>query len=73
MFKEDSQIDFAKENVILNVSLRPSLPPGCTFHFSFHSVCVNYLLKIRVKSSLSQWACVIQTAFIGDRERDFSD
>ena len=41
MFGEDSQIDFAKENAILNVSLRPSLPP-------------NYLLKIRVKSSLGQ-------------------
>ena len=37
MFREDSQIDFAKENVILNVSLRPSLPPACTFHFKTDS------------------------------------
>ena len=33
MFREDSQIDFAKENVILNVSLRPSLPSACTLQF----------------------------------------
>ena len=31
MFREDSQIDFAKENVILNVSLRPT---ACLY-FSF--------------------------------------
>ena len=37
MFREDSKIDFAKEDVILNVSLRPSLPPGCTFHFKTDS------------------------------------
>ena len=34
IFREDSQIDFAKENVILNVSLRRPLPPSaCTLHF----------------------------------------
>ena len=33
MFWEDSQIDFAKENVILNVSLRPLPPSVCTAHF----------------------------------------
>ena len=33
MFREDSQIDFAKENLDLNVSLRPSLPSACTSHF----------------------------------------
>ena len=38
MFREYSQIDFAiKENVILNVSLRPSLTSGCTFHFKTDS------------------------------------
>ena len=37
MFREDSQIDFAKENVILNVSLRPSLPSACIFHFKTES------------------------------------
>ena len=31
-FREDSQIGFAKENVILNVSLRPPLPSACTLH-----------------------------------------
>ena len=33
MFREDSQIDFAKENVILNISLRPPPPSVCTVHF----------------------------------------
>ena len=33
MFREDSQIDFAKENVILNVSLRLPQPSACTLHF----------------------------------------
>ena len=37
MFREDSQTDFAKENVILNVSLRPSLLSACTFHFKTYS------------------------------------
>ena len=37
MFREDSQIDFAKENVILNISLRLSLPPACTFYFKTDS------------------------------------
>ena len=37
MFRKDPQIDFAKENVILKVSLRPSLPPACTFHFKTNS------------------------------------
>ena len=40
MFREDSQIDFAKENVILNVSLRPLLPPACTFHIKTNSQLV---------------------------------
>ena len=43
MSREGSQIDFAKENVILNVSLRPSLPPSCTFHFKIDS---QFLLAI---------------------------
>ena len=30
MFKEDSLIDFAEENVILNFSFRPL--PACMFH-----------------------------------------
>ena len=37
MFREDSKIDFAKENVILDISLRPSLPSACTFHFKTNS------------------------------------
>ena len=37
MSREDSQIDFAKENVIVNASVRPSLPPVCTFHFKIDS------------------------------------
>ena len=30
IFREDSQIDFAKENVIFNISLRPLPPYACT-------------------------------------------
>ena len=30
--REDSQIDFAKENVIMNVSLRPLPSSVCTLH-----------------------------------------
>ena len=37
MSRKDSQIDFAKQNVILNNSLRHSLPPACTFHFKTDS------------------------------------
>ena len=47
-FREDSQIDFAKENVILNVSLRPSLPSAFILKLIV-SLCVNYLLKITSK------------------------
>ena len=31
-FREDSQINFAEENVLLNISLRPLQPPACTVH-----------------------------------------
>ena len=47
-----TQIDFAMENVILNVSLRPSLPSSCTVLFILKpivSLCVNYLLKMTSK------------------------
>ena len=37
MFREDSQIDFPKENVILNVSLRPPPPSACALHFKTDS------------------------------------
>ena len=50
MFREDSQIDFAKDNVILNVSLRPSLPSACTFHFKTDSQFMCYL-HVPVKDS----------------------
>ena len=33
MFREDSQIYFAKKNIILNVSLRPPPPSACTLNF----------------------------------------
>ena len=32
MFGEDSQIDFTEENILLNISLRPLLPPDFTLH-----------------------------------------
>ena len=77
MFREDSQIDFAKENFILNVSLRPSQSSACTFHLkSIVSLCVNYymyLLKIPSKIKPMPVGLCYQTAFIGDRERDFGD
>ena len=37
MFREDSQIDFAKKNVILDISLGPSLLSTYTFHFETDS------------------------------------
>ena len=54
MFREDSQIDFAKENVILNVSLRSSLPSPFTFHFKTDTVslCVNYMYLLKIKSKI---------------------
>ena len=53
MFREDSQIDFAKENVILNVSLRPSLLSACTFHFKTDSqLCVNYMYLLKIPSKI---------------------
>ena len=33
MFWEDSQINFAEENIILNVSLIPLPPSACILHF----------------------------------------
>ena len=43
MSREGSQVDFAKENVILNVSLRPPPPSTCTLHFNsiINLKCVN--------------------------------
>ena len=32
MFREDSQIDFVEENILLKVSLRPLLPPAYMLH-----------------------------------------
>ena len=51
MFREDSQIDFAKESAILNVSLRP--PPSVLSILNpiVSLKCVNQLLKITRKSS----------------------
>ena len=46
MFREDSQIDFVKENVILNISLRPSLPSACTFYFKADS---QFMCQLPVK------------------------
>ena len=48
MFKEGSQIDFAEENVSLNVSLRPP-PPVLLILKPIDSLCVYYLLKIMSK------------------------
>ena len=49
MFRKDSQIDFAEENVILNVqSLRPSLPSACTFHFETDS---QFMCQLPVKDN----------------------
>ena len=51
MFKEDSQIEFARENIVLNVFLRPP-PPSSVLSISKLIIslkCVNQLLKITHK------------------------
>ena len=60
MFREDSQIDFAKENVILNVSLRPSLRFACTFHFKTDS---QFMCKLRL-SAIVNVTLVIDTKLL---------
>ena len=57
MFREDSKINFAEENII---------PSACTFHFKTNSqLCVNYLLKITSKIKRRPVGLFIQTAFTG--------
>ena len=48
MFREDSQIDFTKENVILNVSLRPPPPSACTLHFKTYN---QFICQLPVKDN----------------------
>ena len=46
MFREDLEIDFAKENVILNVSLRPPPLSACTLHFKTNN---QFMCSLSVK------------------------
>ena len=69
MFREDSQVDSAEENVILNVSLRPHCPLSvCSILkpiISFKSI--NMLLRMIHKIKAQAYVC-ISAVLIDDRE-----
>ena len=71
IFREDSQTDFAEENVLFKVSLRPvphlhirSIPKSI-ISLSVLTSCY----RRRVNSSLGHQVYVMQRVVIGDRER----
>ena len=53
MFREDSQIIFAEENVLLNFSLRPLLPPAYMIHSNINNQLKMCWLDVITDDKLS--------------------